>query len=746
MMAMAIRPISSTSSMGDVALDYVHRGWSVIPLHTPNERGMCSCGRPNCTSPGKHPVGELVKDGLKGASKDPIQVARWWAQRPNANVGIVCGAVSGLVVLDVDGPDGAESLEGLERELGALPETVEALTGKGRHLYYRYPGGRVKPSAGLLGRGLDVRGDDSYVVGPGSLHHTGRRYEWEVTHGPADLAIAQLPAAWVQRLQQSKPRPTQGTTDMIPQGERNSRLAQMAGAMRRHGADFDAILAALLIANQKQCDPPLEETEVRQIAQSVARYEPAPLKVVKPAAAGEPLEIRETDLGNARRLVRRYGNDLRYCHTWHKWLVWDGTRWAIDDVGAVERMAKATVHEIYNEAAAEQLDERRQALVKHALRSESMAKISAMITLAASEPAIPIKPEALDIDPWLLNCSNGTVDLRTGAFKPHDRADLITRVIPIAYDPEAPCPKWEAFLEQIFDGNEDLIGFVQRAVGYSLTGVADERCMFILYGTGRNGKSTFIETIADMMDAYAMQTEAETLLVKKDQAAVNNDVARLRGARLVYTGESDDGRALAEGKIKRLTGQDTVSARFLYSETFDFKPVFKLWFATNHKPTIRGTDDGIWDRIRLIPFTVRIPDHKVRPRSELAAEFGAEMPGILAWAVRGCLEWKKHGLGMPEAVREATAGYRAEMDILAAFLDECCIVDKSMSATAKSLYTAYTVWCRSNGEKEQTQRWFGGRLSERGFERSRGTGGYYLWSGLAVRPELLQPEVPGVKN
>jgi putative DNA primase/helicase len=733
-MAIATEPKQDTGSMGALALEYARRGWAVIPLHTPDSAGACSCRNAKCASPGKHP---RVMQGLKAAAHDPGQVAKWWAQWPEANIGIVCGAVSGLVVLDVDGPEGEESLKALEAAIGPLPETVEALTGKGRHLYFNHPGVEIRPSAGVLGRGLDVRGDGGYVVGPPSLHYTGRRYEWEVTRHLEDMDPADFPEAWIRKLQkQDKPKRAQRTAqaEKIPEGRRNETLTSKAGSMRRAGFSADEILAALLTMNEHRCDPPLDAQEVETVARSVARYDPAPQMTIRPQ--GGP-EIRETDLGNARRLVRLHGKNLRYCYPWGKWLVWTGTHWEIDDTGTVGKWAKETVREIYNEAAAEPQDERRQALVKHALRSESLNKINAMVSLAESEPGIPVRPEDLDLDPWLLNCQNGTLNLKTMELYSHRREDLLTNVLAVPYDASAQCPKWEAFLGDIFAGNEALIEFVQQAVGYSLSGITDERCMFILYGKGRNGKSTFVEALADLLGPYAMKTEITTLTDKRQGNAATNDLARLRGARFVHVSETDEGRRFAEGKVKDLTGGDRISARFLYAEIFEYVPEFKIWMATNYKPQIRGTDPAIWDRIRLIPFTVRIPDNKLRPKRTVMAEFEAEQAGILAWAVAGCVKWLTQGLGMPEAVRTATEGYREEMDVLAGFIDDCCILSKEAFAKASDLYAAYRAWCEKSGEHPMSLRTFGTRLGDREFEKKRLTSGIH-WYGLGLSEETLK--------
>jgi len=467
--------------------------------------------------------------------------------------------------------------------------------------------------------------------------------------------------------------------------------------------------------------------ELLRLAEAAREYEPvADIEVEKTTAD----EIHLTDLGNAMRLVALHGKDLRYCYTWGKWLVWDGKRWVIDDAGQVELLAKDTVKNIYAEAARETSESRRKELAKWALSSESRQRLSAMVALAQSEPGIPIKHDEPNRDRWLINCLNGTLDLRTGELKPHDRADLITKIAPVEYRPGAPCPNWLSFLDMIFEGNQDLIAFVQRAVGYSLTGITDERCMFILWGNGKNGKSTFLETIGRMMGDYAEKTTSETLLTTR-QANIPNDIARLQGARFVRASESEHGRYLAEARIKEMTGQDAVSARFLFSEWFNFVPEFKIWLGTNHKPVIRGTDEAIWDRIKLIPFTVRIDNPK--PRREIDAMFDEEMAGIFSWAVEGCMEWQDHGLGVAEEVTKATAEYRYEMDNIGRFIEECCEVGEYFRTPSSELYEAYKAWAEDVGVDVLNLQNFGRRLKELGFDAQRDKTGKRKWMRQGIK-------------
>lgn len=438
-----------------------------------------------------------------------------------------------------------------------------------------------------------------------------------------------------------------------------------------------------------------------------------------------------TDLGNARRLVVRHGRDLRFCYAWDKWLIWDGQRWRVDDTGEIVRRAKQTVRAILAEAAAATDDAKAKDLAKHALRSQSAARIMEMIKLAESEPEIPVTTEALDVDPWLLNVTNGTIELRTGVLRPPDRADLITKVAPVAYDSGATCPTFDAFLSSILNGSAPLIRFVQRAIGYALTGSTREQAMAICYGSGSNGKTTLLDLVLDLMGEYGMQTSSETMMAKHGDA-IPNDIARLRGARFVTAVETEQGRRLNESLVKQLTGGDRVSARFMRSEWFDFKPTFKLWMGTNHKPVIKGTERAIWRRIRLIPFAVTIPDDE--QDKDLPEKLRAELPGVLQWALRGCLDWQREGLAPPEAVTEATNGYRAEMDVLATWVADCCVTTPSVRAEAKLLYRSYSEWCEQNGERAESQRGFGQRLGERGYTPGK-SGDKRYWRGIGVLAE-----------
>ena len=433
--------------------------------------------------------------------------------------------------------------------------------------------------------------------------------------------------------------------------------------------------------------------------------------------AAPPQGFHLTELGNAERFIAQHGENVRYCKPWEKWLVYTGSRWERDETMLVNRLAKETVRSIYAEAAVTETEEGRKALAKHAAKSESAAAIKAMLELARHE--VPVLPDEMDAHPHLINTLNGTVDLKSGELREPRREDLLTKMAGAKYRPGAEAPTWEAFLERALP-SADLRGFVHRASGYSATGDTSEQCILINHGAGANGKSTFQETVAAALGDYATRTPTDMLMARRFNG-VPNDVARLKGARFVAASETEEGRRLDEARIKDLTGQDTISARYMRGEWFDFQPTHKLWLSTNHKPEIRGTDNAIWRRIRLISWDVTIPP--AEQDRKLPEKLRNELEGVLAWVVAGCVEWQREGLRAPEEVRRATGEYRAEMDVLAAFLREECATLEGESTAATSLYEAYKEWCGETGERQEKQRKFGERLKERGYEKQRITSG-----------------------
>lgn len=461
----------------------------------------------------------------------------------------------------------------------------------------------------------------------------------------------------------------------------------------------------------------------------------APDPATLPTAAKAALALaaeRFSDTANATRLASRCAGIAKYCGSLG-WLIFNGRKWEIDERDRIIEYAKEVARLNVAEAMEEPDDDAREALVDAARKCLQEPRIRAMVSLAQSDPRVRIVVNQLDLDPWLLNVQNGTLDLRTGVLRPHDPEDLIAKIAPVDYDPAAACPTWDAFLDRIMAHNPGLIRFLQQAVGYALTGDASEQVLFLLYGTGQNGKTTFLETLTDLFSDYWTKMNTATLLDEKRSAgSASEDVALLAGARLVTAVEIPPGRQLNVSFIKETTGGDTVMARFLYKPSFRFRPVFKAFLAFNQKPTIRDPTEGAWRRVRLIPFDVAIPKEE-RDR-KMPEKLRAELPGILAWAVRGCADWLKNGLSTPPEVIEATATYRVEQDILAGFLADCCVIGDGIEVSTKELGTAYKAWCEASGEEPMSTTLFGRCLTERGFAGARGHRGGRVRKGLALAP------------
>jgi len=439
--------------------------------------------------------------------------------------------------------------------------------------------------------------------------------------------------------------------------------------------------------------------------------------------------IQFTDATNASRLVKEKGRDIRYNAAWRKWVVWNGKYWEIDDGGAmIHEIGLEMVRNIYDELKKTANYRERIEIEKAAMMSESVRRRKAFVEAATWIKELRIKAEELDADPWLLNVKNGTIDLQSGEFREHKQEDLITKIANVNYDPKADCPMWKKFVREIMNYKAELIKFLQTAVGWSLSGDISEQSMFILYGTGANGKTTFLNTIMHLLGDYSTATPTETFL-KKNGDSYSNDVARLRGTRFVTTTEVEQGRKLSEPLIKKITGNDQMTARFLYGEYFNFNPTFKIFMATNHKPVIKGTDHGIWRRIKLIPFMNRITEDK--QDKFLEYKLRDEASGILNWLLEGLEIWKKERLKTPKEVLFATDEYREEMDVFGNFIQERCIQKKEASINIKVLYKAYSDWCCENNEHPVSERFLALRLKEMGFERGR-TATERFWVGVGL--------------
>ena len=435
---------------------------------------------------------------------------------------------------------------------------------------------------------------------------------------------------------------------------------------------------------------------------------------------GEARSYALTELGNAERLVDLFGSDLKWCHTMRKWLVWDGRRWEIDEHGGAQicRRAQEIARALLVDAANATDSEARKKITAWAERSQQRRVIENAVEIAKTLPGIAISVDALDSDVNLLNVQNGTVDLRTGLLRSHDRGDLITKIIDFPYDPNAPADRFEKFLDEIFLGDEELTRYVAKAAGYSLTGEIGGKCFFFLYGaSGDNGKTQFLEILRGILGPYAKATAMSTLL-EKAHDGVGNDIATLRDARFITATEAPGNRRFDSELLKRMTGDDVIAGRFLYGEYFNFMCRGKLWIAGNDRPKLPADDKATWRRVRMIPFKYQVPIEKQERglAENLLREEGA---GILNYLIDACQLWREEGLIPPAVVRDATNEYREDTDELGEFLRQCTAVVSGIECQAITLYATYERWAKANGIKAMTNTSFGRSMVKRGFERTK---------------------------
>lgn len=561
-------------------------------------------------------------------------------------------------------------------------------------------------------------------------------------------ALSEVPALFYRLYSvKNKPRPF---TLPIAEGGRNDTLYKHASRLVEFGYTPEQIRQIIGFMNDHFLSPALPMDEVvRAIDSALAKPPSGKVYAGSPPAQQVAIQAQETaksfkltEVGNAERLVHFNGNNLRYCVEFEAWLLWNGQTWIEDKMKRIERVALRTFRAMYKEASDLRDDTRRQELFKWAKMSEKSNVF--LNSIHRAEAMLPVSQRQLNASPFLLNCKNGVLNLKTGQLLPADRRYLMTMNTGIDYDAQARCPTWIAFLESTLCGPDGIpktavIDFLQRAIGYALTGDTREQVIFFLWGQGNNGKTTLLNILKAMLGDYALSTNADTFTTKMDGGggAINNDIARLNGARFVPTSESEANKQLSEALVKQLTGGEAITARFLRKEFFEYTPQFKIFFATNYKPIIRGGDDGIWRRIRLIPFQHKIAPAKVD--KTLPGKLMNELPGILNWAVAGCLKWQREGLEAPPEVRQATADYKEEMDLLHGFLADCCLEHPDARVLAGTLHKVYLRWATENGEFLLKQRAFNTKMEMRGFTKKRSTGNQLFFYGIGLNQEGEQP-------
>lgn len=575
-------------------------------------------------------------------------------------------------------------------------------------LHEKYIGGGREPTTGIsLAPPVDMTDreilDAAFASKQGAMFRSLYNGDFDAFFGSqseADLSFCNMLAFWCRRDE-----------------ERMDRLFRSSGLMREKW-------------DRKQAGSTYGRLTIAKAVKSCQRvYEPKPEYGIS-IGRSEPPKRRDytlDDMGNAARLTDAFSERIRYSYIDKCWYYYDDRRWKRDDSGVVERLGDEIVEEMkhglkdYINQPGDQ-EELEKQYMKHLKYSRSNKGKKSM--LAESMHHVPVTPSQFDSHNQLLCTPNGIVHLRSGKLTGHDPGLYLTRLTLCEYTDHMDCPRWKTFLQEIFGGDQELIRYVQKAVGYSLSGSTAEQCAFFCFGFGRNGKSTFLDVLSAMMGDYAVNIQPETIMVKHTSGGgASSDIARLKGARFVTSVEPNEGMRLNEGLLKQLTGGDRVTARYQYGQEFEFKPEFKLWMGTNHKPIIRGTDTGIWRRIHLIPFQVQIPEEKVDKHLEL--HLRQELPGILHWAVEGCQLWQKEGLDKPPVMREALKEYRSEMDVVSAFLSACCTMGEGREKPS-DLYQAYNKWASENNEYIMSSRKFGQEIAKRFEGTKSGSTRYYI--------------------
>lgn len=675
------------------ALAAAARGWYVFPI------------KPR----GKEP---LTAHGFKDATTDPKQIQAWIEQFPDCNWGLDTGR-SGLLVGDVDPKNGGDvSWAELVAKHPELANTVRVQTqGDGLHLYWLRPPanghGDLGNTVSHIAPGIDTRGAGGYVVIPPSIGPSGKPYRWATGHAPHEVAVAALPKVLFEMLQRPKDRPVHAVAvpEVIADGKRNDTLFRMAAGLQRKGYSAQAMLACLKEENRARCRPPLPDREVETIVRQASRYDAGPIPDVL-------IDAALTQVGNGERLVALFGHRFCHVHEWG-WLVWDGRCWERDTRGHMEALAKKTVVAILQAADRISDEETRKALRKWAKSSQSMKNLREMIAAARSEPGIDRHMDEFDTHDGLLNVRNGVVDLATGELAPHNPDLYFTTYSNVDYDPNALAPRWDQLVRDLSEGSPDpaeRIGYMQRCAGYTLTGYVREQKLFFLYGNGSNGKTTFVEILAKLLGKLATPMGFDTFLNSRDNR-FQNDMASLVGRRMTMATEAPEGRSFNEEALKSATGGDSLRAKLLYKDSFDMTVRFKLWLTGNNRPTIRGITLGTWRRFELVPCLRSVPEHK--RVKDLKEKLLQELPGILAWCVRGAIAWHTLGLQTPADIRQAVEDYRKENDVVGRWIEEACTLGlgKEYEMPAGQGLHAINDWLKKGHEPEMTAAMFGRRLA-----------------------------------
>ena len=645
------------------------------------------------------------------------------------NAGIACGPANGVIVVDTDDLELFQNWCTENNISDPTPDTFTVTSGgKSNHYYYLYPkdGNEYRK---CKVPGVDLIGIGGYAVAPGSIHpDTGKPYfiSNDIPIAPApqwvlDAMLNKIPRKLAKKPSQDNQQMliVQSNTNAVSEGERNNYLARVAGSLVNKGLSSEAIKAALIQENTSVCNPPLEMDEVEKIYNSIINYP-------------KSRSIILTHEGFADAFVKENLEKIKYDYQAEQWYIWDGKRWKQDAPGMISNMLKTFNRDIYHHACTISGDYGKD-LKKKSREYENGNNFDHILKKVKTDPAIFVPSNIFDNNPSKLDCLNGTIDLRTGKLMPHNPLDLNTKMIEIEYDPNAKAPVFEKFLNDIMEGNPELIDYIHKVAGYSATGKTKEQCYFIAYGTGSNGKTTLMNALKEVLGVYATDINFKTLINHNDRS--KEDLAKTVGVRFLTSSEVDPNKAMDETVINRITGNEILTAKWIYKHQFDFTPLFKLVIFGNHKPNLQSFNYATRRRIRLIPFNKCFKEKDLN--KDLPDELRKEYSGILRWIVEGARKWYESGLETPDIVENEVKEYIEELDTVAKFLESEFELDNpNATFPCPDFYKRYKQWCNQNDETPLGKRKVTDTMRDKGFVKKK-TGGGEQWVGIRREGQIV---------
>jgi P4 family phage/plasmid primase-like protien len=746
------------------ALEYAAAGLSVIPLHGAREDGSCTCGDSQCGSPGKHP---RTKNGLNDATTDPKQIKKWWGEDmwPNASIAGVGGK---FLCLDVDvRKNGDTSLERMVADNAPLPDTAISETGvhegkRGRHYWFKVPSDRQVASKTGIRKGIDIRCSRGYAVLPPSTHASGVNYQWitefsEVQVAPEwllDLAPEAImgDSTWAPN---PKFRMAKDVRDFlsgkyeVPAGEQRDFLTRAARSVLTTGKTVDEASDLLYEGNDGDggitaCEAsrePWTHEEILYLVEDVFRKPPTSEMMKEFAEEGYTWD----DWGNAQRLVDAFQeNAVFHVHEWSKWYIWDpeAFTWSEDDGTVIRRTWEEITKKLWDDSFG--TDDK--SFIRFVSKSRSRGATESTAYLARDY--VRKKPTELNANPFLLNCTNGVLDLREGKLLPGDPGFFLTKQVRAEYVPGAQSDLWDKIIRDLIPLKE-LRDFVQKVFGYTLTGSTEEHKFFYFHGPPGAGKTTLLESFAYLMGNYSEACEPSTFMQNRQEGGPTEDIARLSNARMVTTHEVDEGARWAEARVAHLTGGDKVTARFLHQNSFEFYPQFKLFFSANHKPRVSGSgNSGLWRRLIIVPVDRVIPESERDPMLLRKLRQPEVLSAVLAWAVEGCRKWMEDYqagrlMEVPQIVRDEVEEYKAEENHVMQFLEDMILRTEDLKdrVPKPEFYKYYRAWCEENGRRQYyTTHRLTKEMNALGFEAKPAS------SGGKVRDCWMMLKIKGIKH